>query len=249
MKKYTLIMLTVFIFSFLLIAAAAFCAEEKSAGDTEECEAFIAGITGKAQYKEKEEDEWTDAELNMCIYVGDTVRTMKDSGLALQFGKKTQMKVNALSTFTISTMDPKKPKPNQVNFKVGESWTKIDDKNEKVIFQVKTPSALAGVRGTEFDIAVDEDGNSKVSVLEGVVSVLNDLGEVLAEAGKATEILKGKMPGALEDFNVEEFQNKLNEWKDQISVGKIKEAIKGKVEEKTNEVKDKVGLPKGKFKF
>ncbi|MFA6451792.1 MAG: FecR family protein [bacterium] len=244
MKKLTVAALIAFFFSFFVFATASFCAEEKSGAD--DCEAYISGVTGTAQYKEKEEDEWTAAELNMCIYVGDTVRTLKDSGLALQFGKKVQMKVNALSTFTVSTMDPKKPSPNQVNLKVGESWSKIDDKNEKVIFAVKTPAALAGVRGTEFAVSVDEEGKSKVSVLEGVVAVLNDLGEVFAEAGKATEILKGAMPGALEDFDVAEFQNKLNEWKDQISVGKIKEAMKGKVEEKKNEIKNNI---KGKLKF
>jgi hypothetical protein len=240
-----IIMISFVFLSGLFLATTAYCAAAKS-DDKEDCEAYIAGITGTAQYREKDEDEWTAAELNMCIYVGDKVRTLKDSALALQFGKKTQMRVNALSTFTVETLDPKKPKPNQVNFKVGEAWTKIDDKDEKVIFAVKTPVATAGVRGTEFDVAVDEEGKSKVSVIEGVVSVLNELGEVFAEAGKATEILKGQMPGALEDFNIEEFQNKLNQWKDQVSIGAVKEAMKEKVEEKKNEMKDKV---KGKFKF
>ncbi len=247
MEKRIAMFIATFIFGLTFMCMAAVAAEQKDkTAEKKECEAFVAGITGKAQYKEKEEDEWVDAELNMCVYVGDIVRTMKDSGLALQFGKKTTMKVNALSQFVISTMDPKKPAPNQVNFKVGESYAKIDDKDTKTVFTVKTPTAVCGVRGTKFDVVVDEDGKSKVSVLEGVVSVFNELGEVLAEAGMSTEILKGKMPGDLMKFDVAEFQNKLNAWKDQISIGKVKEAMKQQVEEKKEEIKEKA---KGIFKF
>jgi len=247
MRRHVAIFTVAFLFGLTFFCAVVMAAEQKDgATGKDDCEAYISGITGKAQYKEKEEDEWVEAELNMCVYVGDIVRTMKDSGLALQFGKKTTMKVNALSQFTISTMDPKKPAPNQVNFKVGESYTKIDDKDTKTVFQVKTPTAVCGVRGTEFDVVVEEDGKSKVSVLEGVVSVFNELGEVLAEAGMATEIFKDKMPGDLTKFDIAEFQNKLNAWKDQISIGKVKEAMKQQVEEKKEEFKEKV---KGKFKF
>jgi hypothetical protein len=242
MRKLTLALFAGFVLSIALTAGAAFAAEQQT--KEEDCDAFIAGITGKVQYKEKDEAEWVDADLNMCLYVGDIVRTLKDSGAALQFGNKVQVKLNGLAQFKVTAADPKKPLPNQLDLKVGEAWAKIDDKNEKVVFQVKTPSALAGVRGTEFDVAVDEEGKSKVSVLEGVVKVLNDLGEVLAEAGMSTEILKGKMPGDLQKFDVQEFQNKINQWKDQISVGKIKEAMKQQVEQKKQEIKSNI---KGKL--
>ncbi len=244
-KNITAIILMLMAALAMFAADAALAADSKPAKE-DDCDAFIAGITGKVQYKEKDEDEWTDADLNMCIYVGDIVRTQKDSGAALQFGNKVQVKVNALSQFKVTTLDPKKKIANQLDLKVGEAWAKIDDKNEKVVFQVKTPTAQAGVRGTEFDVAVDEDGKSKVSVLEGVVSVFNDLGEVLAEAGMATEILKDAMPGDLQKFDVQQFQDKLNQWKDQISVGKIKEAMKEQVEEKKEEIKNNI---KGKLKF
>jgi hypothetical protein len=40
-------------------------------------------------------------------------------------------------------------------------------------FEIRTPAAVAGVRGTEFIVAVDEAGKSEVHVIEGLVEVLN----------------------------------------------------------------------------
>ncbi|HOX27902.1 MAG TPA: FecR family protein [bacterium] len=223
----------------LVISACLTAYSEESKENPNKCDAYIAGIVGTVQYKEKEEDDWTKADLNMCIYVGDTIRTLKDSKAALQFGKSVQSRINALSTFTLKSIKPDDNKPNQLNLKVGQSWTKVTVKGTP--FEVRTPTATAGVRGTEFDVSVDDEGGSKVNVLEGIVNVFNDLGEVLAEAGMATEILNGKIPDAPFKFNVEEYKKQLDSWKDQIAIGKIldiEEAIKQQKEQIQNNVKD-----------
>ncbi len=40
-------------------------------------------------------------------------------------------------------------------------------------FEIRTPAAVAGVRGTEFIVAVDEDGKTEIHVIDGQVEVLN----------------------------------------------------------------------------
>lgn len=251
MKKL-LILLPVLIFMLAALAAPAFCAEAdtKSKEKEDDCTAYIAGIVGKGEYRVKDDDEWTEVELDMCLYIGDQVRTQKDSALALKFGENIESRVNQLSIFTVRAVDEKGKKPNQIDLKKGEAWAKVNkvDKKENITFEIRTPSATSGVRGTEFNVSVDEEGKSTVHVLEGVVSVFNEFGEVLAEAGFATEILKGKIPLDPAAFDLDAYKEKLNAWKDQISIGAVKEKLLEKVNEikdgVQDKVKDKVKIPK-----
>ncbi len=219
--------------------------------EEDDCTAYIAGITGTAEFRVSEDDEWEAVELDMCLMIGDMLRTKEKSGLALKFGEAVDVKVNESSELTISAIDEDSEEPNQVDLEMGELWSELDkEKEENLEFQVGTPSGVVAVRGTEFNVAVDEEGKSKINVLKGVVKVFNDMGEVFAKAGMATELLDGKLPVEPFEFDVEAFKNKLDSWKDQISVGKIKEAMTQKIEEKKDEVKKNIKKNiGGKFKF
>lgn len=225
-----------------------------STTDQPACFAAIIGIVGSCQTLAKgaSDDAWATATLNQCLNVGDKVRTLDDGKLALKYGDSVQMRLNASSTLVIAQQEGSE-NPDEIDLNMGELYTELDkEKQPDSKFRVVTPAGVMAVRGTKFNVAIDAEGKSKVNVLEGMVGVFNDLGEVLAEAGKATEILKGVLPATPFDFNVEEFQNKLNEWKDKISVGKVLEAAKEKVNEQIDKATDSVPVPnklKKKLKF
>jgi hypothetical protein len=233
------------VFLFAAIAVPALAAADTSKSNDaskkdDECAAYIAGIVGKAEYRENDENEWQPAELNMCLYIGDRVRTQQESALALKFGPGIEVRVNALSVFTVKAVDDKGSNPNKLDMKKGEAWAKVA-KKDNTVFQIGTPTAVAGVRGTEFSVTVDEEGEkSSVHVLEGTVSVFNDLGEVLAEAGFTTDVLKGKLPLDPAAFDIDSYKEALNSWKDQISIGAVKEKLMGKVNEIKGNVKEKM---------
>lgn len=52
-------------------------------------------------------------------------------------------------------------------------------------FEIRTPAAVAAVRGTEFRVTA-EDGQARTEVLSGRVSVANPVGEVLAQDGQGS---------------------------------------------------------------
>ncbi len=52
-------------------------------------------------------------------------------------------------------------------------------------FEIRTPAAVAAVRGTEFRVTA-EDGEARTEVLSGRVSVANLVGEVLAQGGQGS---------------------------------------------------------------
>lgn len=62
---------------------------------------------------------------------------------------------------------------------------------------VTTPSAVLAVRGTEYGIEVEKDGDTSVVVFEGIVEVRDPRGvgdPVRVQAGQSTRVRRGKAP-------------------------------------------------------
>ncbi|HOO56948.1 MAG TPA: FecR family protein [bacterium] len=232
----------------MIVLAALALAAPAIGQDEEECTAYVAGIVGDAGYRESEDAEWEPVELDMCLYIGDELRTKADSALALMFTEEIEVRVDAFSVFKVRAMEGEGEQPNSLDLKSGQAWAKVEKLEQNAQhskFEIRTPTAIAGVRGTEFNVEVDEEGNSTVHVLDGTVSVLNELGEVLAAAGMMTKVFGGELPLDPEEFDIKQFQEKLNAWKDKISIGEIREAIKDEIK---NNVKEKIDAPVKKLK-
>ena len=62
---------------------------------------------------------------------------------------------------------------------------------------ISTPSAVLAVRGTDYGVEVEKDGDTSVTVFEGTVEVW-DVGGVgkrmMVPAGQSTRIKRGKIP-------------------------------------------------------
>ncbi|RNC69880.1 MAG: LysM peptidoglycan-binding domain-containing protein [Desulfuromonadales bacterium] len=61
-------------------------------------------------------------------------------------------------------------------------------------FNIRTPAAVAGARGTEFRVAAAEDGLTRSEVLEGTVAVAGGGREMLVHEGEGTLARKGAPP-------------------------------------------------------
>jgi hypothetical protein len=72
---------------------------------------------------------------------------------------------------------------------LGEIWAGIT--RQKSVFEVRTPTAVASVKGTKFWTIQSEDGQSMFIGEEGLVEIANALGTVLMRKGQ-TAIVKGK---------------------------------------------------------
>ena len=59
---------------------------------------------------------------------------------------------------------------NFIYVESGKSWFKIEKKNNGELF-IKTPTAIAGIRGTEFLVNVEKDGSTKIQLIEGKLEV------------------------------------------------------------------------------
>jgi len=122
----------------------------------------------------------------------------------------------------------------------GKLFSKVSRKlieGEK--FSVTSPTAVAGVRGTEF-LVEEENGKSKISCIEGTVAVKEpekaDTEYVLVEAGKEAEIEKGK-PVSVNDLKQQNLEN-IRKIKEDIK--ELREDIRKKFEEQREEIRKAV---------
>ncbi|MDH3393460.1 MAG: FecR family protein, partial [Desulfobulbaceae bacterium] len=124
----------------------------------------------------------------------DVIETDEESRVMLRFDDMSVLTLGEESIVEINEMiyDPKKNTRNTlvklVRGKLRVKASKIATENPN--FEVRTPTAVIGVRGTEFVVDVDAKGGTKVITLEGLVSM-----QGLAMAAQAEKVEQGKAAG------------------------------------------------------
>jgi len=139
--------------------------------------------------------------LKTIFYKHDIIVTKKGS-VDLQIGPSAIVKVSSYTRIKIARVLQKGSQTHiGLNLRTGKVYAKIFNKLRKgSSFSIKTPTAVAGVRGTEFLISEQSDkdknksGNDEASVSNGVyvsegkVSFKTDKERVIVGAGKQAVI-------------------------------------------------------------
>lgn len=113
----------------------------------------------------------------------------------------------------------------RTNLTRGKIWSLVEKlKNEKSRYEVETPTAIAGVRGTTFMVNVDPEGrSSRIAVVEGEVGV-RSMGEkpayVILKEKMATVVVYNKPPTPPELLEAREAAE-WNDWKQSIPFSEI----------------------------
>ena len=137
------------------------------------------------------------ATLGQTVSKDATIEVKNNSMAVLQFSSAASITLKANSVLSIANLaknDAGKPviELSQSN---GSSFSKIAKGQSD--FSIKTPTAVAGVRGTSFELEVGNGKTTKIKLLEGKVAVAkveaNDTPEeVKAELEKATVVEAGQ---------------------------------------------------------
>jgi hypothetical protein len=135
----------------------------------------ITYCSGDIQAKRAKQTIWAKAELNMPVYFGDTIRTGEDGEGAIAYIDRSLLKIHSNTRITLNTFVSPVEKKNSVLLFFGRIWNKVSRKVlRRKAFEVQTPTAVCGVRGTEFETASYEDGTMIVRVDSGEISVDNE---------------------------------------------------------------------------
>lgn len=144
----------------------------------------------------------TDVISRSCqLFAGDLLETLKDSRTVLTYNDGTTMKVKERTLVEVQ--------PTSVRVFKGKTWYKFTKRGTE--FKIETPSLVAGIRGTEFEVAVSSREKTVVSVAEGAVATNSKAGgdTKLLKMGEAVACEKGKALGSKATFDV---AAKMAEW-------------------------------------
>lgn len=139
---------------------------------------------------------------------GETIQTSKNAQATVLLANGHKVYVFGGSKLKI---DKKGDGKTMINHDLGSIWMKVKKLKQGESFQVKMPSAVAGVRGTGFTTSITDNGIASLCVCEGEVEVESGGVKKIIQSGHGTKLMKGQPPGEVHgNFNLIRQKRKLS---------------------------------------
>ena len=168
--------------AFVLVLSQVSLAQEKLLGQVTAC-------TGEVELKRAKETVWAKAQLNMPVYFGDHIRTGKASKVTITFTDQSLLEIQSDTRVALNTIISPVEKKNSVLLFFGRIWSKLRKRIVQMRgYEVQTPTAVLGVRGTEFEAASYEDGTTIVRVDSGEVVVDSETDRGVLSPNQGTQL-------------------------------------------------------------
>jgi hypothetical protein len=139
------------------------------------------------------------AEKGTPLFPGDQIITGKGGMVWFSFKQGDQFRLGEDAQVSIDELSGPEMEDHQpiLQLALGYLWSKIQKlRGELDRTVVHTPTAVLGVRGTEFETVVSLDATSIVTVDDGIVEVEAEDEKTLVNEGRMTEIELDKKPTA-----------------------------------------------------
>ncbi len=161
----------------------------------------LVRMEGDVLFRSSSRADWEPARLQMSVCVGGWLQTKENARAILVFGKEA---VVTISEYTLLELKEIISKPDgtfqiRTNLLKGKVWSLVEAlKIEKSMFEIETPTAIAGVRGTTFMVKMNPESKStRVAVIKGEVGV-SSRGEkpayILLKENMATNVVYNEPP-------------------------------------------------------
>lgn len=152
----------------------------------------IVAAKGGEELRFVRENLWRAAEIRQDVVGGDVLRTNAIGNLAILFADQTQIRVGRNSTLTVNEVANSSSGTTDLTLQAGTIWARAARGGSGV--DVKTPAAVAAIRGTDWSLSVDGSGKTALVVLEGVVELRNAQGSVTVRQGEGAVASIGQAP-------------------------------------------------------
>ncbi len=154
-------------------------------------QALVTFLSGEVNHAAN--GDWETLEIGQAVARKETVRVGPDSYCELQFGDVGALRIQSNTQVLLSDvlLEPGRSAVG-VELTVGSVLAKVSKLSGDDRFQVKTATAVCGVRGTQFGVTVSRSGKTRLAVKEGRVAVLPasvDLNQVKAKVQDEQAVL------------------------------------------------------------
>ena len=151
--------------------------------------AAISTLKGAVMIKPFGSRKYIPAYKGQMLKSGEWLKTKDGVFVAIVFLDGSNIKIQQETEVKISSyrMTAKELKTN-LEMSKGQAWSNVADQGPGGQFTIETPTAVASVKGTEFDLAYDlENDETTLIVLAGEVEFAGELGTILAGAMESSK--------------------------------------------------------------
>lgn len=202
MKKILIILAAI----LFMLPVSAFCAKDV---------AVLSSYDGDVQVRLNDEDSWGEAITGMLLQEEDSIKTGVDGKAKIVLSDESVITVGALSVFLIkSVSEDYETGDRNVLFNLEQGTvrarvTKLQTSTSS--FEIQTPTAVAGVRGTDFVVEMNpKNDEAIVTVLEGQVEVGARIGvikeKILLMKEETSSVKNGRKPEAPRKADTDKLQ-------------------------------------------
>ena len=152
--------------------------------------ALLLSLENKVETAAARTTAWVGARTNQTMQAGDRLRTLRRSRALLRLSDFSVIRVNELTLLEIRA-----PSTGQTGFLDLQSGSIYFFNRERPsTIEFRTPVASGAIRGTEFHLAVADNGETTLTVFEGEVSLSNARGELNFARGEQGVVTPGQAP-------------------------------------------------------
>lgn len=182
--------------TLLLLSPYAALAAERGA-------ARLSQLSGQVEIKPQGRTVWEIAKPGQDISPGTQIKTGKASSVRIKTSQNHQLRLSPTTTIEVKQLTKEK---TSIQVLIGRMRSVVKKLKERASYEVRTPVAVASVRGTDFDTIVEDENKSAFEVYDGVVGVkdIEELGdEISVFKNHRTIIERGAAPTPPEKFDRE----------------------------------------------
>ncbi len=147
----------IYIFAFLIFSSGLFAGEVK-----------ILKMEGEVKYRESVNSEWIDAQPSSIVPEGGAVKTGINGMAVLDTGNKS---VIWMRENTAMEVEQKKDLITRLGLVFGKIKARVPHLKRREKYELRTPTAVCAVRGTDLVIETDMEGKMNLQVLFGSVKM------------------------------------------------------------------------------
>lgn len=208
--------------------------------------ATLSGVKGDVQVRKSDGAAWTKAADGMKLDQGADVKTGAGGEAVLSWPVGNVVRIRPLTTLNLETLDLDSVGTAKSNLKLTGGGVlaqagKLTGKDSQ--FNVKTPAAVAGVRGTALDAAIPPEGGISLAVVEGnVVLTVGDVTITIDAGFEISVSASGEVPttpAKIPEARLKNMQSAVNVLKQIVNEMEKQEKSEAKDEKKEEKAEEK----------
>lgn len=127
--------------------------------------------SGTVQIK-TEGGSWIPAQNGTLLYQSDTIKTGRNTSVSIVLFKSSIIRLDSNTEVTINEILEQDGETHvKIQQDIGRTWNSISKLSGIDNYEVQTPTTIASVRGTSFDVNVTANGKTDIGVENGTVNV------------------------------------------------------------------------------